>query len=93
MIGGQPGPIPSPIISPNIFNTNFEIVILLSIFERSNNYVFEDDTPLAALRVRTISYISYSMLIFMVVYAKVSCINVGSGLFIKQFVVTNCSKE
>jgi hypothetical protein len=29
---------------------------LVKVVERSGNYIFEDDTPLTALRVRVVSY-------------------------------------
>ena len=38
-------PPPTPIISPNTFNQNFEIAIVFKVNERSGNYVFEGDNP------------------------------------------------
>ena len=48
-------PPPTPIISSNTYNQNFYIAILLSVVERSGNYVFEDDNPFAVLRERVVS--------------------------------------
>ena len=51
-------PPPTPTVSLNTFNRNFEISILFSIVERSRDYVFEDDNPPppTALRARVVSY-------------------------------------
>jgi hypothetical protein len=36
---------PTPTISPNTSNQNFEIAILFNVVEKSGNEVFEDDPP------------------------------------------------
>ena len=46
----------TPTIYPDTSNQNIEIAILFKVVERSGNYIFEDDTPPTALRVRVVSY-------------------------------------
>ena len=46
----------TPPISPNTSNKNFEIAILFNVVEKSGNYIFGDDTPPTALRVRVVIY-------------------------------------
>ena len=67
-------PLPRPQFS-NIFNQNFEIVILFNVVETSGNYVFEDDNPPIALRERVVSY---ALEIFGL-YRKRDRINFGGG--------------
>jgi hypothetical protein len=46
----------TPTIYPDTSNENIEIAIFFKVVEMSGNYIFEDDTPLTALRVRVVSY-------------------------------------
>jgi hypothetical protein len=52
-------PPPTHTILLNASNQNFEIAIFFNVVERSENYVFEDDTPLPprTLSARVISYV------------------------------------
>jgi hypothetical protein len=45
---------PTPVISPNTFNQNFEITIFFNIVGRSGNYVFEGEPH--PLRTRFVSH-------------------------------------
>ena len=36
---------PTPFISPNTSNQNFVIAILFNVVQRSENHIFEDDSP------------------------------------------------
>ena len=47
---------PTPTISPKTSNKNFEIAILFNVVEKSENYVFGDDTAPTALSARVVSY-------------------------------------
>ena len=47
---------PTPTISPDTFNKNFEIVILFNVVERSGNYAFEDNPPPPTPWVRVVNY-------------------------------------
>ena len=48
-------PFPTPIISQNTFDQNFDITILFNVVKKFGNYVFEEDPP-AAIRVKVLSY-------------------------------------
>ena len=62
----------APTISPNTSNRNFEIAILFDVVKRSGNFVFENETPLTALRARVVSYVLGAYKVF---YIETCCIN------------------